>query len=116
MEGEVEKKIKHLEGIIRETPSELLQDRVYTCVANLCILLTAYKREKGAAGWSSKIFTDLDEPMLNSEQQKMVEESFSKAPWIMDLLNEDFMKARSPSPPLSTRRTWRPASPTWGGS
>jgi len=88
MGDEIDRRIDSLKEVIRKTPAELLQERVYTCIANGCILLTAYKQQKGAPGWSSKLHTDGDEPMLTKDQQRQIEDIFQKAPWLLDMLDE----------------------------
>ena len=92
----LEKRIHNLKEVIRKTPSEVLQDRVYTGVANFCILLTSYKHEKGAKGWCSKLLdSKTNKPMLNSHDQEVIEETFAKAPWLLELLNEDLNSKES---------------------
>lgn len=79
-------RIKNLNDVIRKTPPSELKERVYICMANGCILLTAYKRTKGEKGWSSKLHDEFGKPMLTTQEQEMVESSFAKAPWILDIL------------------------------
>ena len=79
-------RIKNLNDVIRKTPPSELKERVYICMANGCILLTAYKRTKGEKGWSSKLHDEFGKPMLTTQEQEIVESSFSKAPWILDML------------------------------
>lgn len=81
-------RIENLKEVIRKTPVDLLKERVYICVANGCILLTAYKRTKGEKGWSSKLHDEFEQPMLTTQQQEMVENAFAAAPWILDILND----------------------------
>jgi hypothetical protein len=82
-------KIDELKEVIRKTPGELLHERIYICVANLCNLLTVYKYEKGVKGWSGKFVDELQQPVLNSKQQESLEATFSGAPWIMKLFEEE---------------------------
>jgi len=84
----MDERIEKLKEVIRNTPPEALQERVYTCIANGCILLTAYKRAKGKAGWSSFLHDEFGKPMLNSKEQVRIEEAFS-APWILEMLESD---------------------------
>jgi hypothetical protein len=79
-------RIEKLKEVIRKTPPSELKERVYVCTANGCILLTAYKRMRGEKGWSSKLHDEFGQPMLTTQQQEMVENAFSKAPWILDIL------------------------------
>ena len=85
MGDELLDRIDSLKEVIRKTPD--LQEKLYTCVANGCILLTAYKIKKGEKGWSS-LFVGEFGPILNSQEQKIIEETFEKAPWIMDIFTE----------------------------
>ena len=95
--GDIQAKINHLKGVIRKTPAELLQERVYVCVANSCILLTAYKRENGAKGWCSNVYNSSGEPLFTSKEQLVIEEGFTKAPWLLDMLNEELKKKHESS-------------------
>jgi hypothetical protein len=79
-------RINTLNDVIRKTPPSELKERVYICMANGCILLTAYKRTKGEKGWSSKLHDEFGKPMLTTQEQETVESSFAKAPWILDML------------------------------
>lgn len=79
-------RINTLNDVIRKTPPSELKERVYICMANGCILLTAYKRTKGEKGWSSKLHDEFGKPMLTTQEQETVESSFAKAPWILDIL------------------------------
>jgi len=94
---EVDKRINNLKEIIRKTPVDVLQERIYVCLANGCILLTAFKQDKGAKGWSSKLHNDLNEPMLNSKDQEYIEKTFSTAPWIMNVFEEHLSASSAPS-------------------
>ena len=96
-EPDIQAKINHLKEVIRKTPAELLQERVYVCVANSCILLTAYKRENGAKGWSSNVYNSAGDPLFTSKEQVVIEEGFTKAPWLLDMLNEELKKKHESS-------------------
>lgn len=85
-QDDVLQRIDALKEVIRKTPPDMLKERVYICMANGCILLTAYKRMKGEKGWSSKLHDEFDQPMLTSQQQADVEKAFASAPWILDVL------------------------------
>jgi hypothetical protein len=101
---ELDTRVDNLKEVIRKTPYDLLQERVYTCVANSCLLLTAHKHKKGAKGWSKLLVDDDNQPMLTYKQQHMLEEAFEKAPWIQEALNEpeDFQTGGNPLPTLSS--------------
>jgi len=86
---ETKHRIDNLKEIIRKTPVDVLQERIYICLANGCILLTSYKQENGKKGWSSKLHNDMNQPMLSSKDQEYIENTFSKAPWIMNVFNEN---------------------------
>jgi hypothetical protein len=85
--GDFIKKIDDLKTLIRETPPELIQERVYTCFANGCILLTAYLQTNGKPGWSSML-VDGEQPILNSKEQSSLEKTVANAPWLLDILKD----------------------------
>ena len=85
----LEARIDNLKDVIRKTPVDILQENIYLCIANGCILLTAFKRQNGEKGWSSKLNNESGEPLFNSEQQKALEGAFERAPWLIDFLKED---------------------------
>ena len=89
-------RINTLNDVIRKTPPSELKERVYICMANGCILLTAYKRTKGEKGWSSKLHDEFGKPMLTTQEQETVESSFAKAPWILDMLESSESSESSP--------------------
>ena len=101
---DVDERANSLKEVIRKTPYDLLQERVYTCVANSCLLLTAHKHKKGAKGWSKLLVDEDSQPMLTYKQQEMLEQAFEKAPWILEALNtpEDFQTGGNPLPTLSS--------------
>ena len=72
--------------IIRERPYDLLQNDVYECVANICRVLQAYKRNKGVRGWSSNILTEDGRKAFSYTEQKQIEEGFAKAKNWLDLI------------------------------
>lgn len=92
---ELDTRADNLKEIIRKTPYDLLQEHVYTCVANSCLLLTAHKHKKGAKGWSRLLVDDSGHPMLTYKQQEMLEDAFAKAPWISEAL-EDTNESEDP--------------------
>jgi hypothetical protein len=101
---DVDERANNLKEVIRKTPYDLLQERVYTCVANSCLLLTAHKHKKGAKGWSKLLVDEDSQPMLTYKQQEMLEQAFEKAPWISEALNEseDSQTGGNPLPTLSS--------------
>jgi hypothetical protein len=106
---ELDTRVNNLKEVIRKTPYDLLQERVYTCTANSCLLLTAYKHKKGAKGWSRLLVDDDGQPMLTYKQQEMLEQAFEKAPWISEALqseeeeeNQWEMVGGAPLPKLSS--------------
>jgi hypothetical protein len=83
---ELDERVNALKEIIRKTPTDLLQEHVYVCMANTCLLLTAYKHRKSSKGWSRDLVDDAGQPMLTYKQQEMLEDAFDKAPWISEVL------------------------------
>jgi hypothetical protein len=81
-----EKKIEQLKQLIRETPPDLLQNTLYTCVSNTCTLLTSFLQMNGSPGWSARLVDSTGQPMLSSEEQLKIERAFSSAPWILPFL------------------------------
>ena len=59
-----------------------VQEKLYTCVANVASLLTSYIRQKGKTGWSGALVDSNGEPMLSSEEQERIESTIASAPWI----------------------------------
>ena len=79
-----EDRIKQLQQDIRGTDEEALKERVYICVANGCILLTAYLNSKGQKGWSSRLIDNTGQSILNDNEQKALESILEKAPWVLE--------------------------------
>jgi hypothetical protein len=88
MEDQIEKKSNELKQLIRETPYDLLQERVYICVSNGCLLLTSFLQDQGKPGWSSKLVDSTGLPMLSSPDQKKIETILSSSPWLLDFLKD----------------------------
>jgi hypothetical protein len=81
-------KIDALKASIRETPADILRDRISICVKKGVSLLNAFKTHQGEKGWARDFKNELGDPMLNSKEQRIVEEAFSRAPWILRSLNK----------------------------
>jgi hypothetical protein len=96
------KRIDELKALVRETDPEVLQERIYACVANGCILLTAYMKTEGRDGWSSMLVNEEGQPILNSSEQKNIEEAFKKAPWILDFLKDRKVQVGGSMPNLDS--------------
>ena len=64
----------------------MIQENVYTCFANGCLLLTAYMKANGQKGWSSMLINDEGQPILNSTDQASIEKMFASAPWLLSFL------------------------------
>jgi len=82
-------KIDGLKSLIRETEKTnpgMIQENVYTCFANGCLLLTAYIKANGQKGWSSMLINDEGQPILNSTDQASIEDMFASAPWLLPFL------------------------------
>jgi len=78
-----------LKDTIRKTPADILHETVYICISNACLLITAYKRENGKAGWSSKLVNSQGDPILQSKEQETLEKILKEAPWVLTFLNGD---------------------------
>jgi hypothetical protein len=88
--ADLDKLANQLKDIIRNTPPDILHETMYTCVANLCVFVTTFKAKKGEPGWSSKVVAeDTGEPVLSSKEQEVVEHLFRKAPWLLEVLEDE---------------------------
>jgi len=85
----IDTKSEELKESIRKTSPEEFQNNVYTCFSNGCLLLTAFIRKKGEAGWSSLLETANGEPMFTSKEQETIEKAFASAPWLLEFLTRD---------------------------
>jgi len=77
-------KIDEIKALVRETDPDVLQERIYTCAANGCLLLTAFLNTNGRDGWSSMLINE-GQPILSRSEQAMIEKAFKAAPWILEL-------------------------------
>ena len=84
-----EERIKQLQEVIRKTDESDLKEKVYVCVANGCILLTAYLNSNGQKGWSARLVNDSGQSILNGNEQKTIEDILEKAPWVLDFFKGD---------------------------
>ncbi len=82
--NDIFEKINTLKKVIRETNYEELQNNVYVCFANGCLLLTSFLQKKGAPGWSANLVNEIGQPLLTSKEQKLVESIFEKCPWLLE--------------------------------
>jgi hypothetical protein len=87
MDEEFIERANNLKDVIRDTPYDLLQQRVYMCFANGCLLLTSFLKSKGEKGWSSKLIDDSGQHMLTKSEQQTLEDTFEKAPWLWTMLS-----------------------------
>jgi hypothetical protein len=87
MEDQFNTKANSLKEVIRDTPYAVLQQRVYMCFANGCLLLTSFLKSKGERGWAGKLLDEAGQPMLSSKEQKVLEDTFEKAPWLWNMLS-----------------------------
>ena len=87
MEDQFNTKANSLKEVIRDTPYDVLQQRVYMCFANGCLLLTSFLKSKGERGWAGKLLDDAGQPMLSFKEQKVLENTFEKAPWLWNMLS-----------------------------
>jgi hypothetical protein len=98
MSDEFIQKIDELKALVRETDPEVIQERIYACVANGCILLTAYMKTEGRDGWSSMLINEEGQPILNSSEQKTIEGAFKQAPWILNFLKDRHVQVGGAEP------------------
>lgn len=89
MAEEVIKRINNLQKDIRATEESELKEKVYVCVANGCILLTAYLNSNGQKGWSSRLIDHAGQPILNSNEQETLESILKEAPWVLEFFKGD---------------------------
>lgn len=89
MPEEVINRIKDLQGVIRATEESELKEKVYVCVANGCILLTAYLNSNGQKGWSSRLIDHAGQPILNSNEQETLESILEEAPWVLEFFKDN---------------------------
>ena len=88
--ADLDKLADQLKDIIRNTPPDILHETTYTCIANLCVFVTTFKAKKGEPGWSSKVVSEeTDEPILSGKEQELVEIMFKKAPWLLEVLEDE---------------------------
>ncbi len=79
--------IQNIKEQIRNTPYDDLQEKIYICFANGCLLLTSFLQKKGQSGWASGLVSETGEPILTHKEQETVEALFASAPWIWDMLS-----------------------------
>lgn len=84
MAADAIKQLQQLQEVIRKTDESQLKEKVYVCVANGCILLTAYLNSNGQQGWSARLIDTAGQPVLNGNEQKTLEGILEKAPWVID--------------------------------
>ena len=89
MAEEAINRIKDLQGVIRATEESELKEKVYVCVANGCILLTAYLNSNGQKGWSSRLIDHAGQPILNSNEQETLESILKEAPWVLEFFKDN---------------------------
>jgi hypothetical protein len=89
MEDQFNTKANSLKEVIRDTPYDVLQQRVYMCFANGCLLLTSFLKSKGERGWAGKLLDEAGKPMLSFKEQSLLEDTFEKAPWLWNIGKEN---------------------------
>jgi hypothetical protein len=82
--NDISEKIDTLKKVIRESPYDILQNNVYVCFANGCLLLTSFLQKKGDPGWSANVVNEIGQSLLTSKEQKLIESIFEKCPWIFE--------------------------------
>ena len=84
-------------------PNDVLQERVYICFSNSCILLTSFLDERGKPGWSKRLINQAKQPILSLNEQETIEKTFAQAPWILQMLkgNEKIVQKGGGPPELS---------------
>ena len=92
LDPETNKRVEDLKTSIREDAE--LPTTIYTCMANICQLLRAFRKSDGKPGWSAMLLDGNDEPMLELEDQQKLEEAFANAPWLRKLLNMPMPKGQ----------------------
>jgi hypothetical protein len=94
--------IENLKERIRNTPYDNLQENVYVCFANGCLLLTSFLQKKGEPGWASQLINEKGESILSAKEQETIETLFASAPWIWDMLSSVKQKGGAEVPQLTT--------------
>jgi hypothetical protein len=84
--GEFNSYVDRLKKLVTDTPPDELQEKVYTCFANGCLLLTAFLQLKGKDGWSATLINDYGQPILSFKEQAAVENTVKSAPWLREFL------------------------------
>lgn len=69
---------------------QLIQANLYTCISVFCIVLVSYLQANGEKGWSSKILDVNKNQAFSSETQELLEQNFSKATWLLPILQSSF--------------------------
>lgn len=97
---DTEEQINSLKEQIRNMPYDDLQEKVYICFANGCLLLTSFLQKKGQPGWAAELVNETGESILTHKEQQTVEALFASAPWIWDMLATVKQKGGSNTPQL----------------
>lgn len=101
--ADLDKLADKLKDIIRNTPPDILQETTYTCVANVCVFITTFKAKKGTPGWSSHVVSEeTNEPILSRKDQELIETMFTKAPWLLEVLEDEKQQRGGSLPNLKT--------------
>jgi hypothetical protein len=85
LDTDTEQQIYNLKEQIRKMAYGDLEEKVYVCFANGCLLLTSFLQKKGQPGWAGELINDTGEPILSKKEQETVEALFASAPWIWDM-------------------------------
>jgi hypothetical protein len=90
MRANVDIEVDKLKKVIRDTPYDLLQDQVYQCVANGCLLLLMFKKNKGEPGWSKKIVNETGSSTFTQQEQQAIEKGFERVKgWLLPFLLDE---------------------------
>ncbi len=80
---DIDNRISKLQKSIRTSDYDTLQNQVYICVANGCILLTSFLQLQGKPGWSAELRDANGQSVLTNKEQVSIESAFKQAGWIL---------------------------------
>jgi hypothetical protein len=84
----IDTRIGKLEKSIRTSDYDTLQNQVYICFANGCILLTSFLQLQGQPGWSAELRDAEGQSVLTEEEQQAIESAFAKAGWLLPFFSD----------------------------
>ena len=72
--------------ILKESPPDKIQENITNFCIHLSSFIIAYFDHNGEKGWSAHIVNSEGQPMLDVEQQYIVEKKVAESPWLIPFL------------------------------